>query len=154
MEHMYSLLNKGMDQRPAYGFSHRLRAAVEKDEKTPSPLDYYAEKVDAIGSQSTKGFSFGGHDRFRKVRKDPGPGPGEYTIPDEFKRKKKKKQKKKKSEFYDDIFRADTPEPETKEEAFAKYKKNFVHKKGFSFGSRIEEHQHETTPGPGKKKYT
>lgn len=74
MEYMYSLINEKMDNRPAYGFSSKLRAAVEKDTDTPSPLDYYAERVFSIGSSTSKGFSFGASRRFKKVKKEITPG--------------------------------------------------------------------------------
>lgn len=75
MDFMNSLLSDGMDQRPAYGFSHRIRASVEKDQVTPSPLDYYAEKV-TLGP-SSRASSFGHRPRTNYVRDSDTPGPGE-----------------------------------------------------------------------------
>jgi hypothetical protein len=157
MELMHSLINKRMDERPAYGFSYKLRAAVEKDEKTPSPLDYYAEKVISIGSNPSKGFTFGGRDRFQKVKKDPGPGPGEYCIADDLKKKKKKKKRRSsESNFYGQpdttsIFPSefgDDQEKEAKPKVVKKVRRRGG--KGFSFGGRIQNPKIEVTPGPGK----
>lgn len=61
-----------MDQRPAYGFSHRMRAAVEKDQITPSPLDYHAEKVN-LGA-SAKSYSFGHRPRTNYINDFDTPG--------------------------------------------------------------------------------
>lgn len=65
-----------MDRRPAYGFSQKLRAAVEKPNITPSPLDYNAD----IPWDKRKGFSFGHRPRTNYVVSDQydSPGPGEY----------------------------------------------------------------------------
>lgn len=73
-----------MDQRPAYGFSHRLRASVEKEQITPSPLDYYAEKV-WLGA-SSKSYSFGHRPAANYKKNSITPGPGEYQ-PEVFLRK-------------------------------------------------------------------
>lgn len=56
MEFIYSFISDGMDQRPAYGFSQKLRAAVEKPNNNPSPLDYLPQ-ISSISK--SKGFSFG-----------------------------------------------------------------------------------------------
>lgn len=71
-----------MDQRPAYGFSHRLRSFTKSEQITPSPLDYYAEKVN-IGATS-RSYSFG--QRTMPITKFVTPGPGEYQ-PESFRRK-------------------------------------------------------------------
>lgn len=77
MEFMYSFLSSGMDSRPAYGFSHRLRAAVEKHDVTPSPLDYFPGRISTGRSQ---GFSFGHRGRISFAKDSDTPGPGEYFI--------------------------------------------------------------------------
>lgn len=78
MEFIYSFISDGMDQRPAYGYSHRLRAAVEKPNDTPSPLDYFPEE---ISHGRSRGFSFGHRPRISYAKKDDDtPGPGEYFI--------------------------------------------------------------------------
>lgn len=67
-----------MDIRPAYGFSHRLRAAVEKPDITPSPLDYFPER---ISTGSSRGFSFGHRPRISYAKdSDDTPGPGSYFL--------------------------------------------------------------------------
>lgn len=65
MEFMYSFLSEGMDKRPAYGFSHKLRAAVEKPNITPSPLDYQSQFSTISRS---KGFTFGHRPRTNYVK--------------------------------------------------------------------------------------
>lgn len=87
MEHIYSFLSEGMDQRPAYGFSHRMRAAVEKEQITPSPLDYHAEKVNL--GVSSKSYSFGYRPRTNNDRDLDTPGPGEYFIAEDIRRRRK-----------------------------------------------------------------
>lgn len=72
MDFIYSFLSEGMDNRPAYGFSNRMRAAVEKDQVTPSPSDYYAENCN-LGSNS-QSFSFGHRPRTNYVRNEDTPG--------------------------------------------------------------------------------
>lgn len=77
MDFIYSFISDGMDTRPAYGFSHRLRAAVAKQNDNPSPLDYQPQ-ISSINS--SKGFSFGHRPRTNYVKDYDLPGPGEYTI--------------------------------------------------------------------------
>lgn len=78
MESIYSFISEGMDKRPAYGFSHRLRASVEKGQITPSPLDYHAEKV-TLGT-SARSFTFGHRPRTNYVVDYDAPGPGECKF--------------------------------------------------------------------------
>ncbi|KAG5676711.1 hypothetical protein PVAND_006524 [Polypedilum vanderplanki] len=79
MEFIYSFISEGMDKRPAYGFSQKLRAAVEKQYITPSPLDYQSETVT---SRHQKGFTFGHRPRTNYVRDFDLPSPCEYFIGD------------------------------------------------------------------------
>lgn len=74
MEFMYSFISEGMDRRPAYGYSHRLRAAVEKPNITPSPLDYQSGTV---AVKKNKGFSFGHRPRTNYVTDYDLPSPAE-----------------------------------------------------------------------------
>jgi hypothetical protein len=143
MDFIYSFLNDGMDQRPAYGFSHRMRASVEKDQITPSPLDYYVEKV-SLGS--SKSFSFGHRPRTNYVRDSNTPGPGEYFIAESIPRRKKsgysfgsKPQQKRP--------RSHTPGPKYKPEQGG----SFQPEKGFTFGHRPRfGRKFSDTPGPGE----
>ncbi|XP_070496406.1 uncharacterized protein [Chironomus tepperi] len=75
MEFMYSFISDGMDKRPAYGFSQRLRAAVEKPNSNPSPLDYLPQNY-SMGS--SKGFSFGHRPRRNRVSDEYYPSPIDY----------------------------------------------------------------------------
>lgn len=78
MEGIYTFISEGMDRRPAYGFSHRLRAAVEKEQITPSPLDYRAENM-TLGT-SARSFTFGHRPRTNYVVDYDTPGPGECKL--------------------------------------------------------------------------
>lgn len=80
MEFMYTFISDGIDRRPAYGYSHRLRAAVEKPNDTPSPLDYFPEEYRHGRSQ---GFSFGHRPRISYAKHSDTPGPNEYFIESE-----------------------------------------------------------------------
>jgi hypothetical protein len=80
MEFMYSFISEGMDKRPAYGFSQKLRAAVEKQYVTPSPLDYQG---DTVKSRHQKGFSFGHRPRTNYVKDHDLPSPCEVSESDE-----------------------------------------------------------------------
>jgi hypothetical protein len=133
-----------MDQRPAYGFSNRIRAAVEKDQITPSPLDYHAEKV-SLGP-SSKSYSFGHRPRTNYVRDCTTPGPGEYFISEEIVRRKKVgysfglKPNKKRP-------RSHTPGPKYLVETVG----TFQPQRGFSFGHRPKfGRKVSDTPGPGE----
>lgn len=144
MEFMYSLLSDGMDQRPAYGFSHRMRAAVEKDQITPSPLDYHAEKV-SLGV-SSKSYTFGHRPRTNYVRDLDTPGPGEYFISEELRRRRKSgysfgsRQSEKRP-------RTLTPGPMYMPESEG----SFQPPRGFSFGHRPKYGRRVSdTPGPGE----
>lgn len=77
MEFIYTFISDGMDRRPAYGYSHRLRAAVEKPNDTPSPLDYFPEEMTHGRS---RGFSFGHRPRISYANQNDTPGPGEYFV--------------------------------------------------------------------------
>lgn len=143
---MHSLINEKMDNRPAYGFSSKLRAAVEKDEDTPSPLDYYADHFKAFGTTG-KSFTFGG--RFRR-RSDisTGPGPGEYHMADI----KRKKDKSGRTTFGSrpgvwSINDEYVPGPQD----YMPYENeaSFYPKKGFSFGHRLGGRRISDAPGPG-----
>jgi hypothetical protein len=144
MNYIYSFLSEGMDQRPAYGFSHRLRASVEKDQITPSPLDYHAEKV-FLGT-SSKAFSFGHRPRTNYVNDTP--GPGEYFISEEAP-KRRKSGYSFGSKSSSKRLRSTTPGPKYMPES----REIFQHQKGFSFGHRPKfGRKVSDTPGPGKSK--
>lgn len=133
-----------MDQRPAYGFSHRIRASVEKHQITPSPLDYHAEKV-TLGP-SVKAFSFGHRPRTNYVRDCSTPGPGEYFIGEEIQNRKKTgysfglKPKMTRPKSH-------TPGPKYLAESIG----SFQPQPGFSFGYRPRFYRRiSDTPGPGE----
>jgi hypothetical protein len=133
-----------MDQRPAYGFSHRIRAAVQKDQITPSPLDYHAEKV-SLGP-SSNAFSFGHRPRTNYVRDCTTPGPGEYFISEEVVRRRKSgysfglRPNMKRP-------RSHTPGPKYLAEPGG----SFQPQRGFSFGHRPKFGRRiSDTPGPGE----
>lgn len=144
MDFMYSLLSDGMDQRPAYGFSHRMRASVETDQITPSPLDYHAEKV--LLGESSKSYTFGHRPRTNYVIDDDTPGPGEYFTTQEVPRSRtpgysfglKSASRRRRSH---------TPGPSYyPEEPGA-----FQPQRGFSFGHRPQFGRRiSDTPGPGE----
>jgi hypothetical protein len=143
MESIYSFLSEGMDQRPAYGFSHRIRASVEKDQITPSPLDYHAEKVN-LGS-SPHSYTFGHRPRTNYVRDEDTPGPGEYFVSDVPIRTKS---------GYSFGSRSGTKRPSSHTPG-PKYKPedggSFQSQRGFSFGHRSQyERRISDTPGPGE----
>lgn len=149
MEFMYSFLNEKMDSRPAYGFSNQLRAAVEKDEDTPSPLEYYANYYGELGA-ANKGFSFGG--RFRR-RSDlsTGPGPGEYFIADDIRRLKNKSGRTTFGSRPPNVWSINdesTPGPHD----YMPYEDvgSFYPKKGYSFGQRTKGRRISDIPGPGE----
>jgi hypothetical protein len=75
MEFIYSFISDGMDKRPAYGFSQRLRAAVEMPNINPSPLDYLPQNSSISRS---KGFSFGHRPRTNHVGDEYYPSPIDY----------------------------------------------------------------------------
>lgn len=144
MEFMYSLLSAGMDQRPAYGYSHRLRAAVEKGQITPSPLDYHAEKV-SLGI-SSKSYTFGHRPRTNYVRDLDTPGPGEYFISEDVRRRRKSGYSFG-SRSGERRPRLHTPGPMYMPED----SRNFQPPRGFSFGYRTKfERRISETPGPGE----
>jgi hypothetical protein len=80
MDFIYSFLSEGMDKRPAYSFSHRLRAAVQKPNTNPSPMDYFLEKTPV---KKSRGCTFGHRSRLNFVKDYDTPGPGEYFIGEE-----------------------------------------------------------------------
>ncbi|CAG9799104.1 unnamed protein product [Chironomus riparius] len=79
MEFIYSFISDGMDKRPAYGFSQRLRAAVEKPNCNPSPLDYLPQ---TSSISKSKGFSFGLRPRTNYVSDEYYPSPIDYLPKD------------------------------------------------------------------------
>lgn len=142
MSFMCSFLYERMDQRPAYGFSHRIRAAVEKDQITPSPWDYHVEKVSL---RSSKAFTFGCRPITNYVRDFDTPGPGEYFISEEAPIRGSGYSFGSKPAAY----RSDhslTPGP--------KYKPieggSFQPQRGFSIGYRSKWRRISATPGPGE----
>lgn len=130
MEFIYAFLSPEMDQRPAYAFSHRLRAAVEKPNDTPSPLDYFPGK---ISYGPSRGFSFGHRPRisYAKNGGNETPGPGQYFLEKEIPVPRPrnsawsfgtaKRQKRVKSHSPGPIYRPPSP--------------SWGHTKGFSFGT-------------------
>lgn len=143
MDLIYSFLSDGMDRRPAYGFSHRLRASVEKDQITPSPLDYHAEKVSL---SSSKSFTFGHRPRISYARNEDTPGPGEYFISEEVRRRKKP--------GYSFGSKSASKRPQSHAPG-PKYLPgdagSFQPPRGFSFGHRAKfERRISDTPGPGE----
>jgi len=102
MEFIYSFLSAGMDGRPAYGFSQRMRAAVEKPVITPSPQSYHAEKV-SLGP--TRAYTFGHRPRTNYVIDRDAPGPGEYFIGEERRFRRSKSRHRSREQF---LFK-DTP---------------------------------------------
>lgn len=145
MNFIYSFLSDGMDQRPAYGFSHRIRASVEKDQITPSPLDYHAEKV-SLGA-SSKSFSFGHRPRTNYVVDYDTPGPGEYFISEEAPRRRKSGYSfGSRSSFKRP--RPHTPGPKYMPDSGGR---SFQPQRGFSFGHRPKfGRKVSDTPGPGE----
>lgn len=144
MDFIYSFLSDGMDQRPAYGYSNRLRAAVEKDQITPSPLDYHAEKV-SLGP-SSKSYTFGHRPRTNYVRDEDTPGPGEYFISEDLRRRKKS--------GYSFGSRSGSKRPHTNTPR-PKYRPeesgSFQPQRGFSFGHRPAFGRRiSDIPGPGE----
>jgi hypothetical protein len=79
MNFIYSFISEGMDKRPAYGFSQKLRAAVEKPNITPSPFDYQSN-VQSKNYQNAKGWTFGSRPRTNYARNMELPGPGEVVT--------------------------------------------------------------------------
>ena len=133
-----------MDQRPGYGFSHRLRAAVEKDQITPSPLDYFAEKV-SLG-RSSNSYSFGHRPRTNYVVDCTTPGPGEYFIAEEVVKKRKPGYSFGSRPGFKRP-RSHTPGPKY----LADPARSFQPKPGFSFGHRPKfGRKISVTPGPGE----
>lgn len=144
MNFIYSFLSDGMDQRPAYGFSHRIRASVEKDQITPSPLDYHAEKV-SLGA-SSKSFSFGHRPRTNYVVDSDTPGPGEYFISEEVPRRR--------TSGYSFGSRSSfkRPRPHTPGPKYMpEFGGSFQPQRGWSFGHRPKfGRKVSDTPGPGE----
>lgn len=131
-----------MDHRPAYGFSHRLRAAVEKDQITPSPLDYYAERVNL---SSSKAYTFGQRTPTKPKRQSVTPGPGEYFIAEDLKPPRRKSGYSFGSRS--GVKRAHSHSPGPKYDVVAKC--SIETNRGFSFGHRTEfERKIPPTPGP------
>lgn len=153
MEFMKSLINEKMDSRPAYGFSQKLRAAVEKDEHTPSPLEYYTEHYGELEA-SRRGFSFGGRFR-RRSDMSTGPGPGEYFIAEDIRRSKNKSGRTTFGSRPSNVWLINndlTPGPHD----YMPYDDigSFYPKKGFSFGERTRHNRRmSVSPGPGKFSY-
>lgn len=132
-----------MDNRPAYGFSHRMRASVEKPNITPSPLDYHAEKVSLA---STKAYTFGHRPRTNYVIDDDLPGPGEYFVSEELKRRRRS--------GYTFGVRAPSYRRPFSHSPGPKYKpgesRDFQPQVGFSFGHRPQRRRMSDQPGPGE----
>jgi len=145
MEQIYSFLSTGMDQRPAYGYSHRLRAAVYKDQVTPSPLDYYAERVNLHTSPSA--YTFGSRPKLTK-KVSVTPGPGEYFIAEEL------PERSKSGYSFGSVTRTKrrhsnvgTPGPKYSIDV----ESIFQPKRGFTFGHRTRfDRRRSDTPGPGE----
>jgi Sperm-tail PG-rich repeat len=143
MELVYSFLSEGMDQRPAYGFSHRLRAAVEKEQITPSPLDYYAERVNL---RSSKAYTFGHRTPSMSRRQVVTPGPGEYFIAEDLKPPRRKSGYSFGSKSSARRALSHSPGP-NKYDVVSHC--SMVTNRGFSFGHRTQsERKIPPTPGP------
>lgn len=142
MNFIQSFLSEGMDQRPAYGFSHRIRAAVEMDQITPSPLDYHAERV-VLGA-SSKAFSFGHRPKTNYVNDSDTPGPGEYFISEEAPRRRKSGYSFSSRPTVKRP-RSHTPGPKYLPESGGSSQRGFSFGHRPKFGRRISD-----TPGPGE----
>lgn len=135
-----------MDNRPAYGYSHRLRAAVEKQNITPSPLDYQPQ-VSAIST--SKGFSFGHRPRTNYVKDYDLPGPGEYYITDRIPVPRPRNLTGysfgMKTWYKRPLSHSPGPKYNTRNDEMS------YRKRGYSFGHRGEfYHQPDDIPGPGE----
>lgn len=144
MEFIYSFLSDGMDRRPAYGFSHQLRPAVEKEDITPSAMDYYSEYA---AKRASKSYTFGHRPRTNYVRDEDTPGPGSYFISEDYPlgmrgytlggRPRSRHT------------RSDSPGPEY----FPDDAPNFHPQRGYTFGHRRQSasrRRQSATPGPGE----